>query len=157
AGVGRVGHGGYSSKALDELVIDARRSIPAWEIQAGFSRSGGPGGQHVNKTESKVELRWWPASTAMRLTPEERARLVDRLEARLTTDGALVVVSSEERSQLRNREIAEGKLVALVRAALEPPRIRRKTRPSRASKVRRLDAKRRTGEKKRQRRDSGAD
>ena len=140
---------------VEDLLIDQTRVIPAWELTAGFARSGGPGGQHVNKTESKVEIRWWPAATSMRLTPEERARLVDRLRPRLTQDGELVITSSEERSQLRNRERALEKLADLVRAALVPPKARRATRPSRASKRRRLDAKKRHSTKKRDRTSQG--
>jgi ribosome-associated protein len=140
---------------VDDLSIDSRRTIPAWELQAGFARSGGPGGQHVNKTESKVEIRWWPASTSMALTAEERARLVERLRPRLTAEGELVITSSEERSQLRNRERALEKLAELVRAALVPPKARRKTKPSRGATRRRLDAKRRQSDKKRERREGG--
>ena len=140
---------------MEELRIDGAHVIPGWELVEGFARSGGPGGQHVNRTESKVELRWWPASTAMRLTEGERARMLAALRPRLTDDGALVVTSSEERSQLRNRERAAEKLVEIVRAALAPRAVRRATRPSRSAKRRRLEEKRHVAQKKKDRRDGG--
>lgn len=108
------------------------------EIGLRFARSGGPGGQHVNKTESAVEVRWNPsASTA--LSADDRAWLLQRLS--LTTEGDLIVTSSRHRSQHMNREDALGKLAALVRDALFRPKKRKKTRPSKASKERRLHAK----------------
>lgn len=131
-----------------DLVIDGVRTIPVAEIEISSALAGGPGGQHVNKTESKIEVRWRPATTAMALSPEQRARLVARLSSRLTADGELIVTSSEERSQQRNRERALGKLAAIVREALVPPVPRRATKPSRSAKRRRLDAKRHVGEKK---------
>ncbi|HVO29526.1 MAG TPA: alternative ribosome rescue aminoacyl-tRNA hydrolase ArfB [bacterium] len=132
-----------------DLVIDGVRSIPVAEIEISSALAGGPGGQHVNKTESKIEVRWRPATTAMALSLDQRARLMARLSSRLTSDGVLIVTSSEERSQQRNRERALGKLAALVREALVPPVPRRATKPSRSAKRRRLESKRHVGEKKR--------
>jgi ribosome-associated protein len=117
-----------------------------------FSRSGGPGGQNVNKLNTKVTARLRVADLET-IGEGERARLARRLSGRLTVDGKLVVHASEERSQLRNRERAEARMVALVLAALRPDGPpRRPTKPSRASRERRLDAKNRRGAIKRNRR-----
>lgn len=114
--------------------------IPTPELVERFSRSSGPGGQGVNTTDSRVELRWDVAASAA-LGDEQRARLVERLGTRLV-DGALVVVASEHRSQLQNRVAARARLSIIVMDALAPPPpARRATRPSRAAKQRRLDAK----------------
>ena len=122
--------------------------IPLSEIDVSFARSGGPGGQNVNKVETKVVLRWRPAESAA-LTGERLERLMKKLRSRLTTEGELIVTSERHRTQDRNREDALAKLAALVEDALKVPKRRRKTRPSRASKERRLAAKKRRGERKR--------
>lgn len=125
--------------------------IPDAELVERFSRSSGPGGQSVNTTDSRVELSWDVARSAA-LDDVQRARLLDRLGNRLV-DGVLTIAASEHRSQLRNRTAARGRLHNLVAEALEPPAPpRRATRPSRAAKARRLEAKRRTGELKSSRR-----
>jgi ribosome-associated protein len=98
-----------------------------------------------------VELSWNVAASRA-LDEAQRARLLHALRSRLTADGTLRVVASERRSQAQNREAAEGRLAATVRRALVVPKKRRPTRPTRASVERRLDAKRRRGERKRQRR-----
>ena len=114
--------------------------IPRAELALRFSRSSGPGGQGVNTADSRVELRWDVAASAV-LTPTQRERLVDRLGPRLV-DGALVVTASEHREQLRNRAAAERRLAALVADAIRPPaRQRRATRPTRAAQERRLTTK----------------
>ncbi len=125
----------------DDLPIDARLVIPGDELQVRASRSGGPGGQHVNTTSSRIELRW-DISTSRALDEDRRALLLARLASRLTTDGVLVLHASEHRSQLRNREAALGRLRTLVTEALTVAEQRRPTRPSRAARRRRLDAKR---------------
>ena len=116
--------------------------IPERELGWRFSRSGGPGGQGVNTTDSRVELLFDVAASAT-LTEQQRARVLQRLSNRLV-DGVLTVVASEYRSQLRNREAARARLAAMLRAALAPdPPARRPTRPSRAARERRLADKRR--------------
>ena len=116
--------------------------IPERELGWRFSRSGGPGGQGVNTTDSRVELIFDVAASTT-LTEEQRARVLQRLSNRLV-DGVLTVVASEYRSQLRNRDAARARLAAMLRVALAPdPPTRRPTRPSRAARERRLADKRR--------------
>ena len=131
--------------------MTSRLVIPETELSWRFSRSSGPGGQGVNTSDSRVELSYDVArSTA--LGPTLKARALDRLAGRLV-DGVLTVSSSEQRSQLRNREVAEDRLAELVRAAVAPPpRPRRPTRPTKASQDRRIASKKRRGEVKRLRR-----
>lgn len=122
-------------------------SIPADELVERFSRSPGPGGQSVNTSDTRVELRFAPA-TSRAFTEDQRTRLVSRL-AHSMTQGNVSVVASEHRSQLRNRIAARERLVALLREALAPPPPpRRTTKPSRASQHRRVEAKRLLGRTK---------
>jgi ribosome-associated protein len=134
-----------------DLVVTPRLTIPAAELSVAFARSGGPGGQNVNKVSSKVDLRWNPRTSAA-LDENDRAWLVTRLGAKLLADGTLIVVSTLTRDQLKNRDDAEAKLVALVRAALIRPKVRRPTKPSRGAKERRISAKKQRGDLKRGRR-----
>jgi ribosome-associated protein len=134
-----------------DLFVTPRLVIPAAELDLAFARSGGPGGQNVNKVSSKVDLRWNP-TTSSALTADDRAWLLRAIGNRLTTDGTLIVTSTKTRDQLQNREDALAKLVLIVRSALFRPKPRRATRPSRASKRRRLDDKRHRSEIKRGRR-----
>ncbi|HSY15127.1 MAG TPA: alternative ribosome rescue aminoacyl-tRNA hydrolase ArfB [Jatrophihabitantaceae bacterium] len=135
-----------------DLVIPAGPGLPlglvidADELTERFSRSGGPGGQSVNTTDSRVELTWDIAESAA-LSDAQRDRLLAYLAARLV-GGALTIAASEQRSQLRNRQAARARLVALIREAMVPVTRRRPTRPSRAAKQRRLDAKKQRGELK---------
>ena len=118
--------------------------IPASELVERFSRSSGPGGQSVNTTDSRVELEYDVAASAV-LTGTQRARAMRRLAPRLAA-GRVVVVASEQRSQLRNRIEARERLAELLREAIAPPPpARRATRPSRASQRRRVESKRRHG------------
>ncbi|MQA14404.1 MAG: aminoacyl-tRNA hydrolase [Pseudonocardiaceae bacterium] len=129
-------------------------SIPQAELRWRFSRAGGPGGQGVNTTDSRVELSFDVAASAA-LGDTLRERVLDRLGHRLT-GGVLTVVASEHRSQRRNRDAARARLAALVRDALAPdPPPRRASRPSRAARERRMQAKRHRGEIKRLRRSTG--
>ena len=123
-------------------------SVPEAELEVRTARSSGPGGQSVNTTDSKVELRWNVATSAS-LSEAQRTRLLERLATRLTTDGVLILTGSEHKSQHRNREAVIARFRAVVGEALTPPRQRRRTRPTRASKERRLTAKKHRGELKR--------
>jgi len=136
---------------MRDLVVTPRLTIPAGELALAFARSGGPGGQNVNKVSSKVELRWNPTTSAA-LTIDDRTWLLAQLANRLTNDGTLIVTSTATRDQLKNRDDAMSKLMLIVRSALERPKTRRATKPSRASKRRRVDAKRHRSEIKRNRR-----
>ena len=138
------------------LAVNESLSIPRSELDVRVSRSSGAGGQHVNKTSSRVEIFWnVPGSRA--LTDQQRSRLREKLASRLTTEGSIRVVASDMRSQSRNRELAEERLADLVRRALIVPRKRRATKPTRASKEARLDSKKRHSTKKRDRRDTSLD
>jgi ribosome-associated protein len=134
----------------DALEVTDRVSIPRDELSIRASRSGGAGGQHVNTSSTRIELLWNVAQT--RALPDDvRERVLERLRSRTNADGLIRIVSSEHRSQLRNREAAEARLVKLVRGALAIPRARRKTAPTRASKEARLEAKKRRSEIKKRR------
>jgi ribosome-associated protein len=135
----------------DALRVTGSVSVPRAELTWRFSRSGGPGGQSVNTTDSRVELLFdVSATTALPAYLKERA--LTRLGSRLV-DGVLTVTASEYRSQYQNRRAAEARLVRLLAEAIAaPPRPRRPTRPSKSAVQARLDAKRRRGEAKRQRR-----
>ncbi|HEY0195415.1 MAG TPA: alternative ribosome rescue aminoacyl-tRNA hydrolase ArfB [Kofleriaceae bacterium] len=143
----------------DDIVVTPSVTIPGGELSLAFSRSGGPGGQNVNKVASKVELRWNPTTSAVlaALADDERGWLLGRLQAKLTGDGELIVTSSLTRDQLKNRDDAEHKLAALVRAALVRPKPRKPTKMSRSAKRRRVADKRHQGERKRNRSTSGDD
>jgi ribosome-associated protein len=136
--------------AAGDLVVDARHVIPRSELTARASRAGGAGGQHVNTSSTRVEVLW-DAATSAALGDDERPRVLARLAARLDAEGRVRVVASDTRSQRQNRELAEQRLAELVRRALAVPKARKKTRPTRASQERRLDVKRREGDKKRSR------
>ena len=131
----------------DDLVVTDRVSIPESELDESFSRSGGPGGQHVNRTSSQVELRWNLAESEA-VSERDRAWLMKRLASRLTNDGVLIIVSDAERSQKRNRDDARRRLAQIIREGLERPKARRKTKPTRGSIERRLQAKKEQGAKK---------
>jgi len=129
-----------------DVRVGSRLVIPAQELRWRFSRSSGPGGQGVNTTDSRVELRWSPAASAV-LSPAQRERLLTHHSARMV-NGDLVVVASEHRAQLRNREAARARLGVLVGAALRPQRSRRATSPTLGSKRRRLTDKAQQAERK---------
>ncbi|MBV1780199.1 aminoacyl-tRNA hydrolase [Paeniglutamicibacter sp. ABSL32-1] len=133
-----------------DLLVSPELTIPAAELGWRFSRSSGPGGQHVNTSDSRVEL-FWNIAESLALTEDQRTMLLTRLGRRLVS-GVITVTASEQRSQLRNRETALRKLAELVAAGLAPePASRRATKPTRGSKKRRLAAKSRRSETKRQR------
>ena len=136
---------------VQDLVVNKRLVIPARELQWRFSRASGPGGQGVNTTDSRVELLLDLEACSV-LGPVRRARLLERLGSRLS-DGCLRVVATEERSQWQNRQAAMARLSDLLREGLKPPPPSRKaTRPGRGAVKRRLEAKKKRGDLKRQRR-----
>jgi ribosome-associated protein len=133
------------------LKITPDLHLPFSELEYRASRSGGPGGQHVNTSSTRIEL-WWDVTQSPTLTPEQRQLLLTRLAARLDARGRLRLVSSGSRSQLRNRENVTERLRSFVAAALVPPKKRKRTAPTRAAKAARLEAKRRRAATKQQRR-----
>lgn len=139
-----------------DLEVSTELTIPAAELGWRFSRSSGPGGQHVNTSDSRVELSWSVIDSKV-LSEGQRERLLMRLRGRLV-GGAVTVTASEQRSQLRNREVALRKLAELVSAGLAPdgPR-RRATKPTKGSNRRRLAAKERRSTTKQHRRRPSAD
>jgi ribosome-associated protein len=123
------------------MTNERRVTVPESELAWRFSRSSGAGGQHVNTTDTRVELIWSLADTAA-LSPAQKELAATRLAHRLV-NGTITLVSSQYRSQHRNREAARVRLEELVTQAVIPPRTRHRTKPSRASKQRRLDGKKR--------------
>lgn len=128
----------------DDLIVTRSVHIPRSELEVTFSASGGPGGQHANRSNTRVELRF-DVATSSAFGPGQRQRVIDRLGPEIR------VVADDERSQLRNRALAERRLVERLQAALhvEPPR--RPTKPSRSSQRRRVASKQRRGDIKRSR------
>ncbi len=114
------------------------------------SRSSGPGGQHVNKTSTKVELRFDVNNSGL-LSTEEKIIILKKLSNRISQDGILILSSQESRSQLENKEITINKFYLLITKALTPEKKRKATRPTRASKERRLGSKRIVSQKKQNR------
>ncbi|MFL5462484.1 MAG: alternative ribosome rescue aminoacyl-tRNA hydrolase ArfB [Gemmatimonadaceae bacterium] len=134
----------------NSIAVNESLSIPRNELDVRVSRSSGAGGQHVNKTSSRVEI-FWNIRRSSAPTDAQRARLTEKLASRMTTEGSIRVVASDMRSQSRNRELAEERLAELVRRALVVPRKRKPTKPSRAAKEARLESKKRQSHKKRER------
>jgi len=132
------------------LVINDKVEIPLSELVYTASRSSGPGGQHVNTSDTRIQLRW-NVKESVALDETERALVLKVLASRLTEAGDLILASDSHRSQRRNREDVTQRLAALVREALIPPKPRKKTRPSRASRERRLDEKRKKSRTKKDR------
>lgn len=134
-----------------DLRITSRLRIPFAELTYRASRSGGPGGQHVNTSSTRIELTWSVPESRV-LSDELRARLLEKLAPRLDGRGVLRLVGSEARSQLQNREAVTVRFVHLLQAALRVPKIRKATQPTRASIQRRLEEKKRRSAVKRDRR-----
>lgn len=135
----------------DPIEITPRLAIPRDEVTLRATRSGGPGGQHVNTSSTRIELTWSVADSPS-LAPEQRERLLQRLAPRLDRHGTLRLVAQAERSQHRNREAVLERFAEVVAAALVVPKVRRATRPTAASKRARLDDKRKRSAIKRDRR-----
>lgn len=128
---------------MDEeaLTINEQLAIPLSELSFRFSRSSGPGGQHVQKTATRVELLFDVANSPS-LTDVQRAKILERLQGYIDTSGLLHLVAQSERSQLRNREEVTTRFQSLMRQALKTRKRRKATRPSAASKERRIRKKR---------------
>ncbi len=125
-------------------------TIPRGRIETRYARSGGPGGQHVNKTETKAEIRFVVAAADW-LPAAVRARLQAQQASRITKEGELIITSERSRSRADNLEDCFDKLAKMLATASVPPKRRRKTKPSRGAKARRLDAKKKQANKKRDR------
>jgi len=138
------------------LRVNGRVTLARDELDARATRSSGPGGQHVNRSATRVELLWRP-STSRSLGEADRARVVERLASRVDAAGFVRVVASEFRSQRQNRDAAEQRLAKLVRAALVVPKRRVPTRTPRVAVERRLAEKKLRSERKRLRRPSSED
>ena len=141
----------YHPGDASALVVTDTLSIPRDEFRFEFARSGGPGGQNVNKVNSKAVLRWTPA-TSPSLPPAVRDRLMKAVASRLTKEGELLVTSQLTRDQGRNIDDCLDKLRLIVLAAARPPKARRPSRPTLASKIRRVEAKTRRSSAKKLRR-----
>ncbi|MEX0586113.1 MAG: alternative ribosome rescue aminoacyl-tRNA hydrolase ArfB [Pirellulales bacterium] len=133
------------------LVVGRRIRLPLTELTFTYVRSSGPGGQNVNKVASKAVLRWQPA-TSGGLPEDVRERFLRRYDSRLTNAGELILTSDRYRDQGRNTADCLDKLRAMLAAVADPPKPRKRTKPSRASVERRLKSKQRAGAKKQGRR-----
>ena len=138
------------------LVVSPELRIPRSELEYRASRSGGPGGQHVNTSSTRIEV-WWDVAGSVALDEVQRERLLTRLATRLDGAGRLRLVSGATRSQLKNRAEVTERLAEVVARALHVPKPRKKTKPSRAAKAARLEAKRRRSSLKESRRRGGRD
>jgi ribosome-associated protein len=135
---------------MDDLIINDTITIPAHELEISASRAGGPGGQHVNKTSTKITLRWNAFKTSA-LDEESKVLVLQNLQSQLTTEGDLLVHNSESRSQEHNKKLALAKLADKIRKALIVPKVRKKPKISRAAKESRLQQKSRRSEIKKMR------
>ncbi len=132
------------------LIVSAEIKIPPHELHFSYTRSSGPGGQNVNKVNSKAVLRWAPLDSHA-LPPDVLARFLALWGNRLTVEGELVLMSDRFRDQRRNQEDCLEKLRALLLPALYPPKKRKKTKPTYAAKKKRQENKKRLSNKKQQR------
>ena len=132
------------------LTVTNRVRVPLAEIEFSYARSSGAGGQHVNRTNSKAVLRWNLFASAG-LTPEAKERFAQSFGSRLTQAGDVIISSESHRDQARNAADCLEKLRAMLDAIARPPKVRKKTKPTYGSKMRRLDGKRADSDKKRAR------
>jgi ribosome-associated protein len=133
------------------IIINSELRLPQSEVLYRTVRSSGPGGQHVNKSETQVELLF-DVTHSPSLSEAQRQRILSQLKNLIDQDGVLHLTAQSERSQLRNREIVTERFQELLAAALHVPKKRRPTKPSAASKAKRLDSKKRRGRIKQLRR-----
>ena len=148
-----------STKLWDDaghLIVNARVAIPPAELTILASRSQGPGGQHVNRSSTRIEVTW-NARHSSALSAADLARLEVKLVTRLDSRGVVRVAASDTRSQAQNRDLALERLARLIREALVVPRPRRATKPTRASKEARIETKKRRSSTKKDRRNKGDD
>lgn len=138
------------SDDANQIIIDATLRIPRSELVYRATRSGGPGGQHVNTSSTRVEL-FWDLANSPSVTVAQRSHLLERLAHRLDSAGVLRLAASGSRSQARNKEEVTDRFRSILAVALQVPKPRKRTRPTRASKEARLRAKRRRSEIKRRR------
>jgi len=139
---------------VDETIylnVTPALAIPRSELQYRASRSGGPGGQHVNTSSTRIELLWDLNGSAA-VTDEQRRLIRTKLAARLDSEGMVRVVASDQRSQAQNRQSADERLASLVRHALHVAKKRKPTKPPKAAKERRLTEKKKNSDRKRNRR-----
>ena len=136
---------------MDRLNINDKISIPVSELQISFSRSGGPGGQHVNKTSTQAELMFDLLSTPS-IPPEDREWLMERLKHRLDSTGRLRLISQDTRSQRQNKAIVLERFAELMSHALRRPKKRKATKPTKGSIERRIESKKKHSATKSQRR-----
>jgi ribosome-associated protein len=136
---------------MEDLSVTPTVTIPGRELHWTATRSGGPGGQNVNKVSSKIDLRFDLEATQA-LTDAQKTRLRASAQNRLDEDGAIQIVVQDTRDQQKNLDLARERLAELIKKALVVPKARKATKPSRGAKRRRLDDKKRVGDKKRERR-----
>ena len=140
----------FPDSTKDVLVVTARIQIPHDEFEFQFARSSGPGGQNVNKVNSKATLRWRPLESPS-LPDDVRQRFATRFASKLLTDGSILISCEKSRSQLLNRIGCLEQLAGWLKEVATPPKKRRPTKPTKGSKTRRLNEKRRRSDTKRMR------
>jgi ribosome-associated protein len=129
------------------IISETKKEKLLSEVQVSASRSGGPGGQNVNKVSTKIEIRF-NVQASEALTEEEKQLILHKVKNRINLEGELIVTSATERSQWRNREKAEIKFIDIIEKALTIPRRRKQTKPTAASKQKRIENKKQTAQKK---------
>jgi ribosome-associated protein len=134
----------------DLVLINDGLAVPKAELEYRATRSGGPGGQHVNTSSTRIELTW-NVQTSPSLSDAQRARILEKLATRIDGNGVLRLTASSSRSQLQNREEVTERFAQIIAQALRIPKPRKKTKPSKAAKEARLKAKKQRSEIKRRR------